>query len=80
MRDEHEEPYIELPELNKENIEDNAENIAYNRRLIYIFFVCIIVINSFAIGLLYHDISGCEEKLYKKLTTKGYESSLFREK
>lgn len=83
MSDEHGEPYMELPELNKIHIDDNKYNILQNR--IMIVAGCLLAI-TVAVGSylvldarMTHSIEDCENRLYEKITGQKIQRDLFTE-
>ena len=66
-------PDLPLPELNRGHIEQNKNDISYNRKLIIVFFVAVVALNGVAIKLVSHDIHECENRLYLKLLEKMHE-------
>lgn len=72
MYDPHEELHLELPEINRNNIEDNHYDIIQNR--IMLAGLCALTI-AMVIGshiVLKHDLHDCQEKTAKHIMGDAY--------
>jgi len=63
---------IDLPELNRDAIDENAKEIQFNRRLIIVVAILIMGLLTWTNQTLSHDMHDCETKLFEKLTGMKY--------
>lgn len=77
--DPHEEPFLDLPELNKQQIDNNKYNILQNRIMIVSFFTLLLTLNIGGIIVLKHDMHDCQERTAKHIMGDAY-VPVFKEK